>query len=334
MDETQGIVPAQTPTARKPPRPARPWLELALCVAGSFGSLFLPAVGTFAMVFGLWLLSRSKERRVWAGVAGCVLPGVVLSAVSWIYYGSLVVPCIACALVVALLLPGRIGITSVCLTIVGLTGAMVMADASILMLQGESFAAYVSALLDEMRELTVASLGGTVPVAVEASIDQTLEFLGKTWPLIYALRAAGVVVLGLFGLMLSRRDTYQSVYAAFTRYDMPLWGVVALAAAIACLAYGAFGPRWADAVEAAGLNVLMFLRAAFFLQGLAVAMSLMDRRRWGPVPRVLVIMLMLMAELGFYAVCVFGVIDVWANFRRLERRHGGPRTAEAHGESE
>ena len=46
------------------------------------------------------------------------------------------------------------------------------------------------------------------------------------------------------------------------------------------------------------------------------------------------IMLMLMAELGFYAVCVFGVIDVWANFRRLERRHGGPRTAEAHGESE
>lgn len=333
MDETQGIVPAEKHAARKPPRPARPWFELALCVLGSFGSLFVPALGTMAMVFGLWLLARKEERRAWLGIAGCVVPGVVLSFVSWVNYGSLVLPCIACALVVALLLPGRIGITGVCLTIAGLTGAMIAADASIVMMYGEDFAAYVTALLDEIRELTVASLGGTASVTVLATLDQTVELLGKTWPLIYAARAAGVVVLGLFGLMLARRDTYQSVYAAFMRYDMPLWGVVLLIAAIACLACEALGVQGAATVGAVGLNLLLCLRVAYFLQGLAVAMCLMDRHRWGMLPRVLVIALMLMAELGFYAVSVFGVIDVWANFRRRERRKARKATG-SHGEGE
>ncbi len=333
MDETQGIVPAEKHAARKPPRPARPWFELALCVLGSLGSLYFSAVGTLAMVFGLWLLARKEERRAWLGIAGCVVPGIALSFVSWVYYGSLVLPCVACALVVALVLPGRIGITGVCLTIAGLTGLMVAADASLIMMEGEDFAAYVAALLDEIRELTVASLGGSASVSVVAAVDQTVELLGKTWPLIYAVRAAGVVVLGLLGLMLARRDTYQSAYAAFMRYDMPLWSIVVMIAAVACLVCEALGVQGGATAGAVGLNLLLCLRAAFFLQGLAVAMCLMDRRRWGIAPRVLVIAFMLMAELWFYAVCVFGVLDVWANFRRLERRRAH-RASGSHGEGE
>lgn len=334
MDERQGIVPVRDlVTARKSPRPAHPWFELMLCLFGALGSLYLPALGTMAMVYGLWLLARKEEGRMWVGVAGCLVPGIALSFVSWGFYGSLIMPCIACALVVALLLPGRITITTVGLTMIGLTAAMLMADVSLVAMEGGDFAAYVSALLQEMRELTVASLGGTASVAVMASVDQTLEVLGKTWPLIYAFRAAGVTVMGLLGLMLARRDTYQSVYAAFKRYDMPLWTVAALVGGIACLAYSALDVQGAGAVEVVGLNVLLCLRVAFFLQGLAVAMSFMDQRRWGPFSRVFAIAFMLMAEVGLYAVCVFGVIDVWANFRRLARSRGASG-ARPHGEGE
>ncbi|MGN1200060.1 MAG: DUF2232 domain-containing protein, partial [Thermoguttaceae bacterium] len=87
-----------------------------------------------------------------------------------------------------------------------------------------------------------------------------------------------------------------------------------------CLACQAFGAPKADVFEAVGLNLLLCLRVLFFLQGMAVAMRLMDQRRWGSFSRVLAIAALLMAELGLYAVCVFGVIDVWANFRHLERR--------------
>ena len=335
MDETHDIVPVSGPCpGRKAPRPARPWPELALCVLGSLVSTTLPALGVAAMVFGAWLLNRPEERRGWWAVAGCVVPGIVLSFVSWVNYGSLVAPFIVCALVVALLLPGRVTITNVCATILGVSALMILADASIVLQWGESFAAYVGALLDEIRELTVASLGGNgSSVAIMASVDQTVELLGKVWPLLYVSRAAVAVLAGLLGLMLARRDTYQRVYEAFTRYDMPLWGIVALIVSIACLAGPAFGLPAAQTLEAVGLNILFCLRVLFFLQGLAVAMFLMDRHRWGVFARVLVLAGLLIAEMGFFAVSVFGVIDVWANFRRLPRHHGAG-DAKAHDEGE
>lgn len=335
MDETHGIVPVSGPCpGRKAPRPARPWPELAVCVLGSLVSVTLPVLGMAAMVFGAWLLNRSEEKRGWWAIAGCVVPGIVLSFVSWVNYGSLVAPFIIGALVIALVLPGRINITSVCLTIIGMTALMIASDASIVMMWGESFTAYVAALLDEIRELTAASLGGSgSSVVVMASVDRTIELLGKVWPLLYVSRAAVAVLAGLLGLMLARRDTYQRVYQAFTHYDMPLWGVVALIVAVGCMAGSAAGFPAAPTLEAVGLNVLFCLRVLFFLQGLAVAMCLMDRHRWGAFSRMLVLALLLMAELGFYAVSVFGVIDVWANFRKLPR-HKAAVSAGSHGEGE
>ena len=298
-----------------------------MCVLGSLCSFTLPSFGMAAMVFGAWLLARKQEGRLWWAVAGCVVPGIILSFVSWVNYGSLVAPCIVGALAIALLLPGRISITSVCLTIAGVAALMVLGDASVIMMLGSDFAAYVAALLDEMREIVVASLGGTSQVAVSAAVEQTVELFGKVWPLIYVSRAAVAVLVGLVGLMLARRDTYQKVYAAFTRYDMPLWGIVALIVAVVCLAGNAAGFADATVLEAVGLNILFCLRVLYFLQGLAVAMYLMDEHRWGPVSRVLVLTGLLMAELGLYAVSVFGVIDVWANFRRLPRAHRGKKAA-------
>lgn len=336
MDETHDIVPvAGGCPSRKAPRPARPWLELALCVLGSLCSCALSSLGVAAMVFGTWLLARKEENRAWWAVAGCVAPGVVLSFVSWVNYGSLVAPCIAAALVIALLLPGRVSITSVCGVMLALAGLMIASDASIVMMWGEDFAAYVDALLSEMRELIVASLGGSgTSVAIMASVDQTLELLRKIWPLMYVSRAAAVVVVGLAGLMLARRDTCQSVYGAFLRYDAPLWGVVAVAAGFVCLAVGTGNATGAATWSAVGINVLCCVRVLFFLQGLAVAMDLMGRRRWGSFTRVLVLVLLLMAELGLYAVSVFGVIDVWANFRKLPRRARGDAAGETRGEGE
>jgi len=334
MDETQGIAQvSEQPAGCKAPRPARPWFELLLCVVGSLGTLWFPSIGTALMVYGAWLLSRKEEGRTWLALAGCLVPGIALSFVSW-DLGSLVLPCSACALAIALLLPGRVSVSSVCLVIVGTTAAMILADASLVMLWGETFAAYVDALLAEMRELTVASLGGeSAGSAVMASVDRTIELFGKIWPLIYAMRAAGVVLVGLLGLVLARRNTYASVYTAFTRFDAPLWAVAALVAGIACLAWDLMGFAGADVAEAVGLNVLFCLRVVFFLQGLAVAMYLMEKHRWSSFPRVLAMAAMLMAELGLCAVCVYGVIDVWANFRGLPRDRA-QQVAETHGEGE
>lgn len=329
MDETQGIEPVARPgSGSKPPRPARPWIELLLCVVGSLGSMFFSTLGIAVMVAGSWLLARKEEGRALWAVAGCLVPGIVLSFVSWMWCGSLILPCAFGALAIALVLPGRIGITSVCLTIVGLTAAFVASDASIILMQGGDLPTYISELLAELRDTLVGSLGGgSANVAVTAAVDQTLELFGKVWPLLYVSRAAVAVVVGLFALMIARRDAYRRVYEAFLRYDMPLWGVVALAGGLCCLAANALGAPDAAVFEAVGLNLLLCLRVLFFLQGLAVAMNLMGQRRWGSLARVLALAVLLMVEAGFYAVCVFGVLDVWANFRRLPRTKAGKSTA-------
>lgn len=322
MDETQALAPVVTTPGRKAPRPVRPWFELALCLLGSLGSLYLPALGCAAMVFGSWLLARREEgRAVWA-VAGCLAPGVALSLVSW-DLGSLVVPVELCALTLALLVPGRVGVTSVCLAIAGGALCMVGADASYAMLNGGNLATYVSGTFEEVRELSVASLGGSgASEAALASLDQILGLMETLWPCMYLFRAAGVVLAGLAGLVLARRDTLESVFRAFLHYDMPLWGLVGLVLMVLGL-LGLSLPQGSDVLGrvllSIVLNMAVCLRVLYFLQGLAVAMFLMRRQGFAPVARVLLLAVLLMAELGFFAVCVFGVIDVKANFRNLRR---------------
>ncbi len=321
MDETQGIEPVARPgSGSKPPRPARPWIELLLCVVGSLGSMFFSTLGIAVMVAGSWLLARKEEGRALWAVAGCLVPGIVLSFVSWMWCGSLILPCALGSLAIALVLPGRIGITSVCLTIVGLSAAFVASDVSIILMQGGDLPTYISELLAELRDTLVGSLGGgSANVAVTAAVDQTLELFGKVWPLLYVSRAAVAVVVGLFALMIARRDAYRRVYEAFLRYDMPLWGMVLIVACAACWAAAQYLPSWSAALMSAATCLFMCLRVLYFLQGLAVAMSLMDAHGFGPVARILIIVLLLMLESALYVVCVIGAVDVFANFRRLPR---------------
>lgn len=323
MGKTQAICPVVSDAiGRKASRPARPWLETALCVLGSLGTIVFPGLGTMAMTYGAWLLAREQEGRKALAIVACLLPGVALSFVSWAYYGSLMLPCILCALALALLLPGHIRITQVTAVILCTAAIVVAAETSFAVQMGFSgMSAYVSAQMDEVREMTLAQLSGNgSTVAITASLDQTLGLMEKLWPLMYVAQASFWTIMGLLGLAIARRDTYQRVYGAFVKFDLPLWTVVALALALVCIAASSMGALQGVPVEAIGLNVLMFVRVYFLLQGFAAALNLMDRRRWGMFTRVLFLTVMLLVELGFFAVSVFGVIDVWANFRKLDRR--------------
>ena len=128
MDETQASPTTLAKVAGKPQRPARPALEFALCVIGSLGSIVFPGLCTALMVFGAWLLARKEEGRTALAVAGCLGPGIALSFATW-DYASLVLPCAFTALAIALLLPGRVSITSVVVLVAALTALLIGADA-------------------------------------------------------------------------------------------------------------------------------------------------------------------------------------------------------------
>ena len=319
MDETHASPESLVESPGKQHRPAQPVFEFVLCVIGSLGTIVLPGVSTALMVFGAWLLARKEEGRAFWAIVGCLGPGIALSFATW-DYASLVLPCALAALAIALLLPGRVSVTSVVCLIAVLTALLIGADASLLMLQGENFAAYVQALLEELRQVMTASLPtGTSSVSVSATVDSTVELLGRTWPLIYVMRAISIVLLGSLGLVVARRDSYQKVSGAFKHFDVPLWLVAVFIVSLAVLAGWVMAVGVPEGVGVVALNIILCLRLVFFLQGFAVMLSLMDSHGWGAVPRVLVISAALLIEMSLSVVCVLGLVDVWANFRKLAR---------------
>lgn len=275
------------------------------------------------MVVGLWRL-RSQGRRGYAwGTAACLVPLVALCALAWESQGSYALSAVACALVIAFALAGRLSVTSVCLCILGCAALMAGIDEAILAMYGSSLPEYVAAVLEQAMEVSVGASSlssGTLSVEVSAALSQTKDLLTSVWPLGYVGQAALMVLFGLAALGIARRKPYRSLYEAYLRFRVPLWGVVALVVAAVCYGVVQAGSVDSAVLQSAALCVLFFLRVLFFLQGLAVAMFLMEKHSFGAVGRIASVMLLLLVEFAFYAVSVFGAVDVLADFRRLVGR--------------
>lgn len=300
--------------------PKRPVVEIVLCVAGCLVAAYFPAIGCALMVAGVWLLGRAEEgKKVW-GVAACLVPLALLSVVSWVNLGSYALPSVVCALMVALVLPGHITVTTVVLCIVATACIIAGADESVLLALGSNLPEYVQSVFESIAgQTSVLTNGSGSSVMMAAASDQAMDVLKKVWPLMYAGQAAVVVLFGLVGLACARRMPYRRLYHSFLHYDVPIWGIGALIGACVCLLVSGTDVAQASVFESIGLCVLLFMRVVYFLQGLAVGMALMEQHRIGQVARIVVVALMLVCELSFYALSVFGVIDGLANFRRLPR---------------
>ncbi|MBM7000094.1 DUF2232 domain-containing protein [bacterium] len=320
MDEVPvGIEPAQHEPQRRA-WPARPVAEVVLCVVGSLVAAFLPAVGCALMVAGMWLLGRAEEgKRLW-GVLACLAPFAALCVVSWPNLGSYALPSVICALACALVLPGRVSVTTVCLSVIVTSGCIAAADATVLLAMGSNLMDYVHETIESIgAQTTQLMVGSGSSVVMTAAVEQTMETLEKLWPLMYVGQGAVIALFGLLGLAVARRRPYGSLYASFLRYDVPAWGIVALIGAVVCLLVSRADVAFATTFESVGLCVLAFLRVVYFLQGLAVGMALMEGRHVGQGMRIVAVVLMLLLEASLYALSVFGVLDGLANFRRLPR---------------
>ena len=302
-------------------RPVRPGVETAVCAAGSFLVPIFPGLGTLAMVYGAWLLFRPQEGRGLQAVVACLVPLVVLCLVSWDALGSLVVPYAPCALVIARVLPGRSTITGFSVVAVSLKKTLLGLDAAYLASVGSDLVSQMEAVIASAKELTLAtSAVGASSIQTSTVVEEVYDLMRKVWPVVYVMRAAIVVGLGFVGLALARRVSAREVYEAFKRYDVPLWVVAALVIAILCLGLTSAGLVPQTPFESVGLCLFFCVRFLLFAQGIAVALDRADAYGLGTFARVAVVIGLTLAEMGLFAGCALGVVDVWANFRSLPRK--------------
>ena len=106
----------------------------------------------------------------------------------------------------------------------------------------------------------------------------------------------------------------------FKAWDAPWYLVSGLIIGLVFVVVPHFNQVYDFAFDAAGINLLIVFGLLYTVLGFSVLWSMFDKLHTSALWRVLIILM-----LGFFLILIIvipimGIIDVWANFRKLERR--------------
>jgi uncharacterized protein YybS (DUF2232 family) len=164
---------------------------------------------------------------------------------------------------------------------------------------------------------------GMDAASIAAGVQSLRTQMGQAWT------SSAIYTMG-FGALLSvplvaragrafGRPTNR--YPAIAETDLSFHFVWPTIAGLALLAAGMAWQHGTGMAYAVGFNLLMVVRPALFLQGLAVFAMLYRRMKAGPVWRVTGLILLGLTELVVPSVSVLGAVDLFANVRKLPRAH-------------
>jgi uncharacterized protein YybS (DUF2232 family) len=127
-------------------------------------------------------------------------------------------------------------------------------------------------------------------------------------------------VVVAIGWVARRRGVEANVLPPLARIDLSphvLWVPIA---GIAALAAARVFEDASLALTALGANALLITRPLLAWQGLGIVADKLDRIEARPAIRVVVYVAALLLEIVLLAMTALGLIDFWANFRKLKRR--------------
>lgn len=240
---------------------------------------------------------------------------------SMVYAATLTGVCIA---VSGLMWKRRASVLSISLVVAACAAVSMGIDAVSLARAGYGLAEAMCAMLAEAAR---AYTGGGIEA--ELALTALEPVFESIWPIVYvttALMNVGVAGLGSMlggispvrpGSRLSPADARGHIPQP-SSFDAPLWAVGLLALAVLGIAVSTLSFPYVGIVRTASWTLLLSVRYIFTIQGLAVVLALLVRWRTGCFLRVVVIMIAISLETMF-VLSIIGLVDVWANFRKLPR---------------
>lgn len=312
------LVPLGTPQSSRRPSLSAPFGVVYCALGGVIAASSTPVVAPALLGYGL-VSVLSGDRLSWKVAAP--VSALALAVVFGAYSGmgaifSALMTCLASFVVVGVCAKGRMTPGMGVILAALMTFAHLGAEAALAALAGTSLPAVMQGVIDGfLQGLELTSVNGVVELQLLSSLLDVL------WPMAYVLMGATEVVLSAAGVWLavSRQEDGIAKVPRLTEFDLPLWVVAALVAGIAVLVVQLTVPAVASSsVTMLSANVVLGLRFALALQGLGTLMWLV-RSRLTPPTRVMVYMLALYLEVQFFVLTAVGLVDVWANFRHLQR---------------
>jgi uncharacterized protein YybS (DUF2232 family) len=272
-------------------------------------------------------------------------------ALGWIAYRFGTAPASGLAIVASLpvaLFPGVMGVTSLDAAFVAVAllaigpgtawalrrfAAFTVAGGVTLLIAAAFLVAPIGAdtlhvSLETWRQLlsAVAASGSVADAAgLRASIGPLLTQMSMTWPATAVYTMGIGVLLGVPLVSRAGRSLGQQVsrYPALPDLDLSFHLVWPAIAGLALVAAGTVWGHGQGLIHAVGANVLMIVRPALLLQGLAVFAALYRKVGIGRFMRTLGFVLLAVTELLIPSVSILGVADLFFNLRKRQRgQHG------------
>lgn len=106
----------------------------------------------------------------------------------------------------------------------------------------------------------------------------------------------------------------------FKAWDVPWYLVSGLIIGLVLVVVPHFSQVYDFAFDAMGINLLIVFGLLYTVLGLSVLWSIFDKMHTPSLWRVLIILMLSFFLILIIVIPIMGIIDVWANFRKLERR--------------
>lgn len=300
----------------RPPKemPGALWFAL-----GSFTSFVIPFFGVVMMGYGARELLEARGSRgfLFAVAEGIVITAVALFANSGM--GMLLVGEVLCVLGVVWCMRNHAAtLAGICAVIVATALVNIGIEAAVATAAGSSLSQVVDGLLAYM--VSVAQDAAGTGIQAELIVRQIAPVLKALWPFTYVASAGmDALAAGIGSYLMYVRTSGIPRVPAIVAFDMPMWPVGVLIASILGLSASLSGFLGAEVLLSVSVTALMSVRFIFAIQGFAVVLTFANRFRFGCLGRTLLLVLSIWLETMFFIVSIVGLIDVWANFRKLTR---------------
>lgn len=319
-----GIVPFGTPTGEKPTEKRLVlsvtsglfFCALGGAVAAAGFSLLAPAFVAYGLVS--CAVCGGLREKVLAAVAALV-PAVALSLSDGAsVVAASVVVCLVGLVSAGLLVREEMTPGVGCVVVALAAAAQLGAESLVALSQGTTLAAGVESLFDAYLQ----QLGGISSLELAAQVSSIKALLSVLWPAAYVLSALGAFLVAHVGVWLAagRAGEKAPKLPKMVDYDLPLWVVAVFVLAAAALAVTLTVPAASSQVVLmVAANVVVAVRFALAAQGLAVLTWFVREKHFRPLTACLLGMAALYLEVQFFVLTVVGLVDVWTNFRHLQR---------------
>lgn len=297
-------------------------------VLGCFlGAVLSTEFGGIGRVSGVCLVTYCSTGLIGRGNAPIALLAILLAEIPGCILGSVTTasPGI-CLCLIAFVLTGivrkgdRMRHEEIvwCMGTVAVSVVLVGADA----LKAWGLSTTLSRQLIATSIATVSNLTaqGALPAQSITALRSAVGTVANLWPALCFVRGLMYVgCIGVFSTIGWRR--YDSAYShqRFSCCDISLHFVWLLVVGLFSVAASYTAVPNARLVGLVGYNILTGAAAVYLVQGLALFAWWMEHAGYHLVIRVLLLIVALQLELMFLAVSLAGVIDLWANFRKLPR---------------